>query len=362
MLSGLSKLLDKAFILGFFLPALLGFTGFLAANADIPAFCDLLHKATSDSDKVGSLFSFLIIVWVLSLILLVLNNWFYQVLEGYKWPFNREAWKRDERNRRNRQLDLIERLRTELATENSTIERLKASKESLEYRKAESNLATVRARLYRNQERNARDFPRYENLVLPTAFGNTLRAFEGYSSEVYKVDSIFVWPRLLAVIPKDYQAIIADARAPVDFLVGLVVLGTFTSIFTLVRAIDIWLADGLSGNYLLADLFQNAAIAAAIAAIAYRLAILEARSWGDVVKSAFDLYLPALAEKLGFVLPTSQAAQREFWAAWSTQFRFHAPANTAWWTRIKPVTPAATTKADWEATDSAGETDEVRGG
>ncbi|MBB5496929.1 hypothetical protein [Paraburkholderia sp. MM5384-R2] len=362
MLSGLSKLLDKAFILGFFLPALLGFTGFLAANADIPAFCDLLHKATSDSDKVGSLFSFLFIVWVLSLILLVLNNWFYQVLEGYKWPFNREAWKRDERNRRNRQLDLIERLRTELATENSAIERLKASKESLEHRKAESNRATVRARLYRNQERNARDFPRHENLVLPTAFGNTLRAFEGYSSEVYKVDSIFVWPRLLAVIPKDYQAIIADARAPVDFLVGLVVLGTFTSIFTLVRAIDIWLADGLSGNYLLADLFQNAAIAAAIAAIAYRLAILEARSWGDVVKSAFDLYLPALAEKLGFVLPTSQAAQREFWAAWSTQFRFHAPANTAWWTRIKPVTPAAATKADWEATDSAGETDEVRGG
>ncbi|MDH6146772.1 MULTISPECIES: hypothetical protein [Paraburkholderia] len=362
MLSGLSKLLDKAFILGFFLPALLGFTGFLAANADIPAFCDLLHKATSDSDKVGSLFSFLIIVWVLSLILLVLNNWFYQVLEGYKWPFNREAWKRDERNRRNRQLDLIERLRTELATENSTIERLKASKESLEYRKAESNRATVRARLYRNQERNARDFPRYENLVLPTAFGNTLRAFEGYSSEVYKVDSIFVWPRLLAVIPKDYQAIIADSRAPVDFLVGLVVLGSFTSIFTFVRAIDIWLADGLAGNYLLADLFLNAAIAAAIGAIAYRLAILAARSWGDVVKSAFDLYLPALAEKLGFVLPTSHAAQREFWAAWSTQFRFHAPANTAWWTRIKPVTPAAMTKADWEATDSAGESDEARGG
>ncbi|WP_233857967.1 hypothetical protein [Paraburkholderia sp. HD33-4] len=362
MLSGLSKLLDKAFILGFFLPALLGFTGFLAANADIPAFCELLNKATSDSEKVGGLFYFVIVVWVLSLILLVLNNWFYQVLEGYKWPFDREAWKREQRNRRKRQLDLIDRLRTELDTANSTIERLKDSKESAEYRTAESNRTTVRARLYRTQEQNARDFPRYENLVLSTAFGNTLRAFEGYSSEVYKVDSIFVWPRLLAVIPKDYQAAIADARAPVDFLVGLVVLGTFTFIFTLVRAIDMWLVEGLAGNCLLADLLRNAAIAAAIAAIAYRLAILAARSWGDVVKAAFDLYLPALAEQLGFVLPTSQAAQRKFWAAWNMQFRFHAPANTTGWTRVKPATPPVATQADGDETDAAGESDELRGG
>jgi hypothetical protein len=40
----------------------------------------------------------------------------------------------------------------------------------------------------------------------------------------------------------------------------------------------------------------------------YILAVSSIPQWGDLVKSAFDCYLPALAERLGFELPKTDAA------------------------------------------------------
>jgi hypothetical protein len=56
----------------------------------------------------------------------------------------------------------------------------------------------------------------------------------------------------------------------------------------------------------------------------YKLAIHNAEVWwGEVFKSGYDLYLPALAEKMGYETPAEPARRRKFWKKVGWQFRYH---------------------------------------
>src|SRR5712692_4078105 len=67
----------------------------------------------------------------------------------------------------------------------------------------------------------AERFPPEEDQLLPTAFGNTIKAFETYPDVMYGFDAIEGWTRLLAVIPKDYRELIETTKAETDFWVNL---------------------------------------------------------------------------------------------------------------------------------------------
>ena len=64
-------------------------------------------------------------------------------------------------------------------------------------------------------------FPDEEAWLLPTSFGNTIRAFEVYPRVMYGLDAIPGWLRILAVIPKDYRESVDNAKAQVDFWLNL---------------------------------------------------------------------------------------------------------------------------------------------
>ena len=72
-----------------------------------------------------------------------------------------------------------------------------------------------------------------------------------------------------------------------------------------------------------------------VGSLCYRGAVSAAIKWGETVKGAFDVYLPKLAQALGFALPDSPDLQRKFWSEWSTQFRFQTAADLADFTRLK---------------------------
>lgn len=61
-------------------------------------------------------------------------------------------------------------------------------------------------------------FPDQERWLLPTSFGNTIRAFEVYPRVMYGIDSIIGWNRLLGVIPKEYGDLYNDAKTSGGFL------------------------------------------------------------------------------------------------------------------------------------------------
>src|SRR5215472_2815947 len=93
MLSTLPKLVDKAFVLGFFLPALLFVLAGLALFFDLPEVKSLL--ATTETYSLEKFFYFVLIVWALAVSMLLVNNLQYQILEGYRWPMSRLARLKD---------------------------------------------------------------------------------------------------------------------------------------------------------------------------------------------------------------------------------------------------------------------------
>jgi hypothetical protein len=197
-------------------------------------------------------------------------------------------------------------------------------------------------------ESYVRRFPEKKCDVLPTIFGNILRSFELYSTRVYNADSIHIWPRLLAVVPKDYRELIADARSTVDFFVSVVMLANVVAAVTSARllwrlTIDFPAQAALRSHmaiyfHLLGSIF----FAILIASGCYVVAISAAERWGDYVKGAFDLYLPTLAQSLGVSLPDTVLEQRNYWNRWSTQFRLYTPAGNP----PRPVKAGAEQKID----------------
>ena len=142
-------------------------------------------------------------------------------------------------------------------------------------------------------------FPDKPNLVLSTAFGNTIRAFEVYSRIMYGFDAIPGWYRLLTVIPKEYQDLIDGAKAQVDFWMNV----WFLSLVVVLEYI------GLALFHVAPDAKERfpypvaPLVAAAIALLTSQMATYAAKDWGNHVKAAFDVFRLDLLKKLAFELP-----------------------------------------------------------
>jgi hypothetical protein len=312
MISSLRKLADRNFIVGFFLPALLGAIVFISFWGD----------RTTNESSIGSIFYkstyldltvFVLIIWSISILLSLLNQIIYRILEGYLGPFRTE-----------RRLEIYRNLyRKEMEDLEEAFDRFENSI-SLdgEYDKY---LERLRAKYV--------NFPSKDHLVLPTKFGNVIRAFETYPLEVYGVDSIATWLRLVAVIPKDYLLSIDSAKAEVDFFVNsflavnLCLLSVILQyVWSLYRLMPIFPWDHIPWHFL-----AIAVLLMVIDFLVYQGAIHQTRIWGEFVKSSFDLYLPDLAAKLGYSLPGTEKKRREFWEAVNTMFLDLNPLTPECW-------------------------------
>jgi hypothetical protein len=320
MLSTLPKLV-------FFLPVLLFVLAGLALFFDLPEVQSLL--ATTETYSLEKFFYFVLIVWALAVSMLLVNNLQYQILEGYRWPLSRLArLKYAELLRFNKMRERIDALRRERRTSRRELppDKLRELQD-----------------LWIEMREN---FPADENLVLPTRFGNAILAFEEYSKDVYGADSVTIWFHLTAVITKPFQAALDEARAQVNCLVNLCFFSALISLAAIIRLT--WnliistkvQASGLDvGSFATANLYiMGAAIVAAVLArTAYNLSIERVHTWGNLVRAAFDCFLPALAARLGYKLPMSGEEQRRFWIAVSQRVGYHYPLRPEDWIQVPPT-------------------------
>jgi hypothetical protein len=77
-------------------------------------------------------------------------------------------------------------------------------------------------------------------------------------------------------------------------------------------------------------------VALIIAVAMYEGAIARAQSWGGLVKSVFDLYLPALAKQLGYRLPEKGDDRQRFWDAVNSMFLYLEPIVLEEWPQAEP--------------------------
>lgn len=306
MFSSITKIADKNFVIGFLLPVVLATVVFLFLFRDTTTF-EPIYESTFGQTALPDLTLLALAITAIAILLMLLNRGLYRMLEGYVWPLKREK--------------AAETYRTILSGDQSEI--------AQEWSAVKNKTHAAPAEFYERWRELLLRFPNRPDLVLPTRFGNAIRAFETYSHHNYGAESIALWLRLLAVVPKEFMAVIDDARARVDFFVNTWFLAIVVASLSLARFV---LGLTATTPAELSPVFPAVGVFAVLVAWgAYEGAVAAARAWGESVKTAFDLYLPKLANQLGYELPATAAERKRFWEAVTTMVFYWDPVKPEDW-------------------------------
>lgn len=297
MFGELSKLFDRNFVIGYFLPvallaiatlALLAGFGLWLSVSDVLSFFSAPNTEASASENTAistlaplvNTTIVVLVLWLFAVFLLALNRTVYRLMEGYgpANPARLLAWRERRRYRK------LQERKKEVADD---------SREEL--------------RLLREE---AVQFPPREHQLLPTRFGNTLRAFEYYTWWIYGIDAIAGWNRVVALIPKDYQDLISEAKAQTDFWLHLWVFGLLIMMEYIIIVVYVAISPGFDEHLYMLWFFPLVLLFPIGASRGARGAAV---AWGDIVKASFDVFLPELGKKLGFPPISSREQERDLW-------------------------------------------------
>ena len=236
-------------------------------------------------------------VWLLALtgpvaaVLLLLAAWIsdtvrddlYRWLEGYRWPAWAFRWGvyRWE-NKRDRMMDDW----SELVQDGGRGDVLDPARAR--------SIAALDSQLHRLPQNN----------LLPTAFGNTLRAAEEYVRTRYGLDPVVVWPRLWLLLSEERDELDSHRRAldtavdGVFFGVLLLFLGAAAGLFA-VSGVPLALSGRLLPPLLVFGLL--------FCWFSYRLAVERAVQFAVLLRATFDVSHLRLYDALGCPRPRPAA-------------------------------------------------------
>jgi hypothetical protein len=277
VLNEITSYLDRRFVFTFLFPSLLfwsGLLGIFALNNDPTALWATWDKQTG-TNKIIQIAAAL--AWVTFFAYMVANQliWLTRQFEGYwDWlPFHLgvrlRRWRR--------------------AYYTKVLEALDAQDDS-----SADELIYYRYPL-----------PTETEHVLPTQLGNILKNAELYSYQRYQVDAVLMWPRLYAILPKEYTDLLSNAKASLDLML---VISTLSVLFA-----------AIAGGYLLIIgstwwLFLVCFLGGLVlGGFAYQSGVQAAIPYAQLIKSAFDLYRGDLLDKLGYERPKSLDDEIRFW-------------------------------------------------
>lgn len=148
-------------------------------------------------------------------------------------------------------------------------------------------------------------FPNEPEAVMPTRLGNILKNAEQYAYQRYDIDAVLLWPRLYTILPDSFIKMVESARASLDFML---VTSGLSALFALISGVYLLVWQGEGWLFLLC--FLGGLV---VARLAYLSALDAAISYGQLIKSAFDVYKDDLIKQLGYELPKSLTEERKFW-------------------------------------------------
>jgi hypothetical protein len=300
ILSGISGYFSKHLILGTFLPVVIFVTlTWILVIPLLPTTWPILKPIQSFEPQWQILaFSFLTIV--LTGLLYNVNIPLISFYEGYPW---KELWIGQWRTKKYKKLFAIAQARWN-------------GMPDIEYELHATNDSRLAA--IENMKTLAggtlfADFPGREDLVLPTRLGNVIRSFESYSRRQYRMDAITFWPRLVSTIPKDYAAAIDESKTSFDFMLNCSALSSLLAFMVFLIGSLYPSRFNVSGAWLL--WLSEIILLCVMAHFFYRLSIGRARSWGNTVRTSFDLYRRDLLKQLGYTrVPRSLEEERSLWS------------------------------------------------
>ena len=181
-----------------------------------------------------------------------------------------------------------------------------------------------------------RFFPDDRARLLPTRFGNALRAAEDYSYNRWRLDAIPFWAHVEPLLSDQERQLHEQAKTDVAFFVNLS------------------LATAVAGVVLIADEIAHApldpvygwlyAVPFLLAYLIYRFSIDAAQRWGIEMKASLDLHRLEVYDRLGVRRPTSFTDERETIAPALNRFFLYARElpDDLWAAPAKPLDTTAT--------------------
>lgn len=305
MFSGITKIFDRNFIIGHFLPVFI----YVVINYWIMQYFQIqaapfkifVLKGTITVDAGILAIISLLVAFVIS----TFNIYWIMFLEGYGKYNPLRIFDECE-------IRLYDKLKAEkysLEAEISQMEQTQTNVEQDErYKRATDDYSQLCIRIVKR-------FPHDKAYFLPTALGNTIRSFEVYSTVMYGLEAIGGWERLLAVIPRDYMDMITAAKANLDFYVNLLFLHVLT------------VAAYLAVFYFKNEFYSMAIvlISSIFAYLFYRMCVLMVSEWGDLIKASFDMFISDLNGKLNYVQQKSPKEERSQWESFSRAITYRYP-------------------------------------
>lgn len=254
-------------------------------------------------------------VWVIVPTILIgytltaLNTFVLKVFEGYVSlpPFSRVT--RAGYARKAREL-IEERDRVKAALLHLEQKKLRTVEE-------EQSLATLRNDYYALVVAYDQHYPPPNTEIMPTRFGNILKASEAYSGTRYGIDGVEFWTRLWHVIPASYRQGIDDARNELSFLVNMAAL----SIVFFVLCIGAIVLSSPAPGHLNVDAFLANSMrymlagTGAIVSIWFfnEAALFSVGDFGMMIRSAYDLFRFDLLEQFHLEHPKNSVDEFKVW-------------------------------------------------
>ena len=245
---------------------------------------------------------------IIGFTLTALNTFILKVFEGYvfihRLPFLKSGYYRkakkllEEVNSLREKIERIEQKRRKSAADKDLLGKLK-----VDY--------FVKAAEY------DKNYPPLHAGIMPTKFGNILKASEAYTGTRYGIDAVEFWPRLLHVIPPTYRQSIDEARNELSFLVNMSALSL---ILFFLCALAVVTNVPLPGTPDLTSVFLNSfryLTAGALALISIwffnRAALFSVGDFGAMIRSSYDLFRLDLLHQFRLKHPKDSVEEFQIW-------------------------------------------------
>jgi hypothetical protein len=153
--------------------------------------------------------------------------------------------------------------------------------------------------------REDRLYPRDPVDTQPTAFGNVLAATADYPRLIYAMDAFHWLPRLLPLLPAEFQALLRSSETPMRGMLNLSLVFSYLSFLAVVVL-------GLLGSQELTALLALM-VGIVLSQLCYRAAVTQATDLTRNIWVAFDLYRFSILEQMREEAPADLETERALW-------------------------------------------------
>jgi hypothetical protein len=153
--------------------------------------------------------------------------------------------------------------------------------------------------------REDRLYPRDPADTQPTAFGNVLAATADYPKLIYAMDAFHWLPRLLPLLPAEFQALLRSSETPMRGMLNLSLVFSYLAFLAVVVL-------GLLGSQELTALLVLV-VGIVLSQLCYRAAVTAATDLARNIWVAFDLYRFSILAQLREQEPSNLDEERALW-------------------------------------------------